>query len=148
MRHLKVTPSPIQIDKQLNYDLVDMPPFDGLWADRRFSHEMSNSNPQTSLNGFPQNIPRNAELMFPTQRVPYPRQRDHDNFPWRKMRHRRQSSRQNNRNRNRSRSRDRDHDRDYGYGYGYEDAHRTDFFIHVLLIMNFALLLYMVTRQS
>lgn len=63
MRHFKVSPIPIK--QHLNYDMVDMPPFDGDWADRRYTHETIAGEPQTSLNGRPQNIPRNAQLMDP-----------------------------------------------------------------------------------
>ena len=63
MRHF--TLSSVTPDKPLNYDIVDMPPFDGDWADRRYTHETIPGEPQTSLNARPKNIPRNAELMTP-----------------------------------------------------------------------------------
>jgi len=92
--HFKL--SAIPVDTPLDADLVDMPPFDDLWSSRRFVHDTISGEPQTSLNARPRNIPRNAELMKPLQSPLWSRRRkpqhdrdDYDgSFPWREMQYR------------------------------------------------------------
>ena len=97
-QHFKL--SAVQQDKPLDADLVDMPPYDDVWANRRYVHDTISGEPQTSLNGRPRNIPRNAELMTPLdtplwrrRRTPRRRRGDYDgSFPWRAMQYRDQPS--------------------------------------------------------
>lgn len=87
--------SAVRLDKPLDGDLVDMPPYDDVWANRRFVHDTISGAPQTSLNGRPRNVPRNAELMIPLDEPLWRRREklrhnrdDYDgSFPWRVTKH-------------------------------------------------------------
>lgn len=135
-------PALVQADKPLQYDMVDQPPFDGLWADRRHTFQTIPGEPQTSLNARPSNIPRNAQLSYPAGtsrlRSSYVELDDFSDseddsdsesevgsFPWATLQTRR------------SRHRER---------RAEEVADQSETIIQLLILVNFALILYIVFR--
>lgn len=140
MRQFKI--SSVPVDKKLDYDLVDMPPFDGDWVDRRYTHETIAGEPQTSLNARPRNIPRNAELMEPLDREEMYKQYRHQrrrqrqqyedvgSFPWGVMKmhgHRYKNMQRQVRNL-------------------LDNRGQTDFIIQFLLLLNVGMLIYILLR--
>lgn len=138
MRSFK-PPTRVAGAQALVYDMVDMPPFDGTWADRRFTFETIPGEPQTSLNARPSNIPRNAQLSSTDDGDDwrsdsdsgYDNETDDDLFPWGVM--------HTNGNRWAMQRSMRD---------ARESVDASEMVIHLLVVLNFALILYIVFRAK
>lgn len=145
MRH-QFKLSAVQVDKPLDADLVDMPPYDDVWASRRYIHDTIAGEPQTSLNGRPRNIPQNAELMRPRdtplwrhRRKPRRHAGDYTgSYPWAKMHYRNRPRYQSTSSKMKSVM--------TTVQQMLARGNNMDIMIQLLLLLNVALILYIILR--
>lgn len=149
MRH-QFKLSAVELDKPLDADLVDMPPYDDVWASRRYIHETISGEPQTSLNARPRNVPRNAELMHSRDVALWRRRRElrhhrgdyEGSFPWDRM------SRRGKQRYNGTLGFPAAQTAMDGIKQMLARSKNMDMLIQLLLLLNVALILYIILRLS